>query len=124
MGLGALLLLAALGLGLIMLVSSIYFQWLFRRMVLTRLRDLDTVRATGLAPPDWQKRYLKRIEQNRYTPALWQRQLKKNLKNLARLEKFVRKTRLVESEETRAGVLMELSAIRQGWEALQPGDAL
>ncbi len=95
MGLGALLLLAALGLGLIMLVSSIYFQWLFRRMVLTRLRDLDTVRATGLAPPDWQKRYLKRIEQNRYTPALWQRQLKKNLKNLARLEKFVRKTRLV-----------------------------
>lgn len=124
MGLGALLLLAALGLGLIMLVSSIYFQWLFRRMVLTRLRDLDTVRATGLAPPGWQKRYLKRIEQNHYTPALWQRQLKKNLKNLARLEKFVRKTRLVESEETRAGVLMELSAIRQGWEALQPGDAL
>lgn len=124
MGLSALLLLAALGLGLIMLVSSIYFQWLFRRMVLTRLRDLDTVRATSLAPPGWQKRYLKRIEQNRYTPALWQRQLKKNLKNLARLEKFVRKTRLVESEETRAGVLMELSAIRQDWEALQPGDAL
>jgi hypothetical protein len=30
MGLSALLLLAALGLGLIMLVSSIYFQWLFR----------------------------------------------------------------------------------------------
>lgn len=124
MNLGALLLLTALALVVILFGSSAYFRFVFRRMILNRLQDLDTVRATRLAPASWQKGYLARIKRGKHTQAAWEKQRRRHLARLRALERFARKTNLMDSEETRRGVLRELTAIREEWASLSPGDPL
>lgn len=124
MNLGVLLLLSALALVVIIFGSGYYFRWVFQRMVMNHLQDLDTVRGTRLAPPRWMKGYPKRIEQGAYNVALWEKQRSKNLGLLASLERFSRKTNMMDGEDTRQGVLQELSSIRTEWQALSPGDPL
>lgn len=124
MTLGTLLLLTALAMVVIIFGSGYYFRWVFQRMVLNGLRDLDTVRGTRLAPAQWQKGYHKRIQQATYDVRLWEKQRRSNLKRLRSLERFARKTNLMDGEEIRQAVLRELSSIRTEWEALSPGDPL
>ncbi len=124
MTLGTLLILSALALVVIIFGSGYYFRWVFGRLVMDKLRDLDTVRGTRLAPPEWQKAYHKRIEQGQYSEAHWQAQRRRNLKKLAALRRFAGKTNLMDGENTREGVISELDQIKAEWEALAPGEPL
>ena len=116
MGLGTILLLAVLGLVVIMLGSCVYFAWSMQRMVMARLRDLDSLRTDQLPPESWQKGYLKRArKRGAYDHADYARQKRRNMRKLMKMIKYARQTRLMESDEVREGVLEELRLIEKQW---------
>lgn len=116
MSLGAILLLSAVGLLLILAGSSVYFSWLMNKAVYSKLRDLNEIRTTQLPPASWQKSMLKKGKKSgSIGEADRSRQLKKDLKRLDGIVRFTQKTKMVEDEETRQLVLRELSQIRQMW---------
>ena len=118
MGLGMILLITVLALAAIMVASCAYFYWIMQHMVLRRLRELDSIRTDGLPPEAWQKRYLRRTrKRGAIAPEDFARQKKRNLRKLKQLMAFTRKTKLVEDDDVRAGVLMELKTIQQQWHA-------
>jgi hypothetical protein len=96
MDLGLILLLSVAALAFIMIGSSAYFSFFMKRMVFRHLSDLDHIRDTGLAPERWRERAKAR--------------------KLKALIKFVKRTRMVEDDQVREGVLRDLSAIRRSWE--------
>lgn len=118
MSIGWTLLLAVVGLALIMIGSSVYYSWILQRSVIGRIQDVDKIRLTRLPPDNWQKRFLKKSQrEGKINLDAWARQKKKSLAKMRKLIAFVKKTRMVEDEETRQGVLRELSSIQQEWEA-------
>ena len=104
MNIGLILLLSVLALALIMMLSSAYFIFFMKRLVFRRLQELDHVRSTGLAPERWRKKYL--------SPKM---QKRKNLWMLKGLLRYTKTTRLVEDEDVRKGVILELCQIREAW---------
>lgn len=124
MSLGITLLLSVVGLVVIMGGSCFYFSFWMQKAVFNQVNDLDYVRAYQLPPERWQKAYLKKCQKlGRIPPKLFNKQKRRNLRHLKGLTKFAKKTILMESEEVREGVLLELSQIRQQWEAEEAPEA-
>ena len=118
MSIGLTFLLSVIFLGLIMVGSCFYFMFWMNKSTFNYVNDLDEVRTTGQPAERWQKRYLKKCRKlGRIPPELFERQKKRNLRHLRKLERFCRTTKLMESEEVRQGVLQELSLLRQEWRA-------
>ena len=115
MDLGLLLLLSVIGLALIMAGSSAYFIFFMKRIVFRQLQDLDHIRNTGLVPERWQRGYLLKAKHDNLRR--WKRWKRKNLRRLKKLTRFVKTTRFMEDDNTRAGVLQELKDIRETWMA-------
>jgi hypothetical protein len=97
--LGTSLLVAVVGLAAIMVASSFYYRWILERSLFTRLKDLDEIRTSGLPPARWLRKG---------SPPVWD---KRTLRGLKRLRSFVKRTRMVENEDTRALVIDEMNQI-------------
>jgi hypothetical protein len=82
-----------------MVVSSFYYRWILERSLFTQLKDLDEIRTNGLPPARWLRKG---------HPPVWDKYTLRRLKGLRR---FVKRTRMVESEDTRALVIEELNQI-------------
>ncbi|MDR1599661.1 MAG: hypothetical protein LBS11_07305 [Oscillospiraceae bacterium] len=93
------LLIAVIGLAVVMLVSSLYYRSILERSLFARLRDLDYIRANGLPPERWLRKG---------APPRWDG---RGLRRARALRRFVKHTRMVESEEVRSLVMDELDRI-------------
>ncbi len=116
MGIGWILLLTVVGLGAIIVLSSVYYSWLMQKMLYGRVEDLEYVRIHAQPPDRWQRKFLiKARKMGKINPADQRRQTQKNLRKLEKLIRFAETTRFMESEEVREEVLLVLKLVRREW---------
>ncbi|NOV04606.1 hypothetical protein [Paenibacillus planticolens] len=109
------------GLSLIMLGSLWYMRVLLEKMVGGKLRDLETVTATGSIPETWSAKYNLRMIQHqklgnsKQVNRIERRARKSYLNKIGKLTAFVKRSTLVENEEARKATLRILHRVEREW---------
>lgn len=108
-------------LSLIMLGSLWYMRVLLEKMIGGKLRDLETVTATGSIPETWSAKYNRRMIQQqklgntKQVDRIERLARKTYLNKISKLTAFVTKSTLVESEEARKAALRILQRVEREW---------
>lgn len=116
-----LLLVFFVGLSLIMLGSLWYMRVLLEKMVGGKLRDLETLTATGTVPETWSAKFNQRmihyqkLGDTRQVDRIGRTAQKHYLNRIGKLISFVKKSTLVENEESRKATLRLLQRVEQEW---------
>jgi hypothetical protein len=84
---------------------------------------LEYIHTTGVVPPQWLKAFQKKHQQLQQSDSQYQSSVERNarsarkicLKKLAKLQKYVYRSSLVQDEETREILLKKLSDVRETW---------
>lgn len=108
-------------LSLIMVGSLWYMRVLLEKMVGGKLRDLETLTATGTIPETWTAKYNERMIQHqkvgnsKQVDRIERMARKSYLNKIGKLIAFVKKSTLVESEESRKATLRILLRVEREW---------
>lgn len=118
-----------MALALIMWGSIWALNKLAARIVGAKHRLLEAIVETGKVPACWRRHHDRKIAKAQRHPRaaakvarLKERAQRDYLKKLARMERYVQGTPLVDSEETRQMLLGRLGCIRASWQALPETD--
>lgn len=122
------LLVFLLFLGLLMVGSMFYMNYLMRKYIGSKHSLLEEITNSGKVPRIWSDKYVKKI--NRLTSEgkhQGSAEIKLHahqyyMKKLNRLMAYVKKTNLVEDEETRSVLLKDLSEVKIQWEEMNPDE--
>ncbi|BFT73605.1 hypothetical protein [Paenibacillus sp. P36] len=108
-------------LSLIMVGSLWYMRVLLEKMVGGKLRDLETLTATGTIPEAWSVKFNERMIQHqkqgntKQVDRIERMARKSYLNKIGKLIAFVKKSTLVESEEARKATLRILQRVEREW---------
>lgn len=106
---------------LIMLASLWYMRVLLEKMIGSKLRDLETLTATGAIPETWSAKYDRQIIRyqslgnTKQVKQIEQTARKLYLSKISKLLAYVRRTTLVESEDARNQSLRMLQRVEREW---------
>jgi hypothetical protein len=107
---------------LIMLVFIWYMNLMMGLIIGRKHLILEHITATGELPEEWQRKYNQRLiqllnkGQTERMQRIQQMARRSYLRRLEGLKRYVRATKLMDSEESRAHALQLLERIRQQWE--------
>ncbi|KIL40549.1 hypothetical protein SD70_12390 [Gordoniibacillus kamchatkensis] len=109
----------------IMLASLWYIRWLMGKMVFSKQRDIEAIASSGTLPEAWSRKFERKMI--RLREAGRHNSLKKvqsaarrsYLRKLSRLAGYVRRSRLIESEESRKYALRQLQMLDREWRSAQ-----
>ncbi len=120
MSVGWIVLLSAIALAGVVAGSCWYMAAMMNLLFVRKHVEIDEVLSTGLPPQAWQKSYLKKLQHIKSKGAsdasilqLARKQQKRNVVRLRRLERYVRKTNMVEDESARKNTLLLLDQCKQ-----------
>jgi hypothetical protein len=108
-------------LSLIMVASLWYMKVWLNKLIGGKLRDLETLTATGIIPEAWSSKYERRMIRyqergnSKQVKRIQQSARKVYLHKIGKLLAYVRSTTLVESEEVRNHTLRLLQRVEKEW---------
>jgi hypothetical protein len=106
---------------LIMWGSLWYMRVLLDKIIGSKMRDLETLTATGTIPEQWSTKYAQRmIRWQQLGDEVRLKQVQRSsrkfyLNKISKLTAYVKKTNLVQNEESRTHTLRILQRVEQEW---------